>query len=145
MTFDKTKYNNEFNKRNYTGVSFRLNSEKEANIIEHLKKQENLKEYICKLVSADMKRIAARSRRIMNKSDRNLWKDYQRYPYEVIEDLPYDSHYTVGFAEDVDNAALLLAEYARRTKNPGALHIIHREYDPDLNVVRSIEVRDEIL
>lgn len=147
MTESKKQiYNNAYNKANYTGVSFRINNVTEKDIKEMLDMQENLKAYICKLIRGDIKRQKQLQRRVLlNPGDRQIYKDINKYCFEVTEDLPFDNHYIVGFAEDIENAQILLGEFAARTPQHGKLRILFRWYDTDLKCVASREVTDEVL
>lgn len=138
---NRTAYNNAYNKANYIGVSFRLDKVNDMDVLQMLQMQSNSKAYICKLVRTDIKRQKARHKRIMNNGDRKLHADYKSYPFEVIEDLPFNDRYIVGFAEDLENAVLLRDAYAQRENGTnGHLHIMQRGYDPDLNTIYAFEV-----
>lgn len=141
MTYDKQTYNNAYNKNKYVGVSFRISTSADQDIIDALKEQENVKAYICKLIRSDQKR-RARRRGIIHGSDRSTARNYKKFPYEVLEDLPGCDHYTVGFTSDYDSAVMMAAEYASRTEGCGRLRIMCRTYDQTLNAVTAVEVSE---
>lgn len=136
----KMIYNNAYNKANYTGISFRLNSTSDAEVLAMLKAQDNLKAYICKLVMADIRQKERKKGRVMNRGDRRIHDNIKTYPYEIIEELPNGDRYSVGFCDDMNNAVLMIAEYAARREVTGPLHILQRSYDPDLHSIMAVEV-----
>ena len=50
----RKEYYNAFRARTYVGFSIRLRKDTEADVIEHLKGQENVKDYLLSLVRKDM-------------------------------------------------------------------------------------------
>lgn len=142
MSFDKQAYTAAYNKDRYIGVSFRINKQTEKDIADALKDVTNMKEYICRLIRADVKRKQRRAGWVMNKADKKVHQDYARYPFEVVELLAFNDRYTVGFAEDRDSAEMLLSYYQRTNQDAGPLAIYHRFYDPDLKVIGSVQVVD---
>lgn len=136
----KMIYNNAYNKANYTGISFRLNSTSDADVLAMLKAQDNLKAYICKLVMADIRQKERKKGRVMNRGDRRIHDNIKLYPYEIIEELPNGDRYSVGFCDDMNNALLMVAEYAARRDVTGPLHILQRSYDHDLKCIMAVEV-----
>ena len=137
MTYNKQKYNDAYNRANYTGISFRLSNSQDVDVLSALKRCDNLKAYICRLVREDLQK---QRKLVFNPADRRLQMDYQKYPFEVLEDLPYGDRYSVGFAEDLDNALIMMGEYSRRQKGCGKLHVLHREYDEHVKALRALEV-----
>lgn len=136
----KMAYNNAYNKTNYTGVSFRLNNTSDAEVLAMLKAQDNLKAYICTLVMADIRQKERRKGRVMNRGDRRIHDNIKLYPYEIIEELPNGDRFSVGFCDDMNNAVLMIAEYAARVPVTGPLHILQRSYDPDMRCIMAVEV-----
>lgn len=136
----KMAYNNAYNKTNYTGVSFRLNNTSDAEVLAMLKAQANLKAYICKLVMADIRQKERKKGRVMNRGDRRIHDNIKLYPYEIIEELPNGDRFSVGFCDDMNNAVLMIAEYAARVPVTGPLHILQRSYDPDMRCIMAVEV-----
>lgn len=134
----KQRYNNAYNKANYTGVSFRLNSRTEQDVIDALKNVENMKEYLVKLIRADQKRRNTKAGRVFNNGDRKTHVNVSKYPFEVIEYPANNDRYTVGFADCFDNAQAMLATYASRQKNAGPLKILQRSVDVDEKGIRSV-------
>lgn len=143
MSFNKTAYNNEYNAKNYTGISIRLSNTADADVIDFLRSSDlNTKALICKLVRTEMKRRQTRKGWHMNNGDRKIHKDYQKYPYEVVELLAYNDRYTVGFASSYEAAQDLLFNYQQRNQEAGPLAVYHRFYDPDLKTVGAVQVID---
>lgn len=142
MSFDKTAYNNAYNRERYIGVSFRINKITEKDIADALKDVTNMKEYICRLIRADVKRKQRRAGWAMNRGDIKTHKDFSRYPYEVIEMVGFNDRYTIGFAEDLHAANMMLAYYAQKNQGAGPLAIYHRFYDKDLKAMAAIQVTD---
>lgn len=147
MTENKKQiYNNAYNKAKYTGISFRINNVTEKDIKEMLDLQDNLKAYICKLIRGDIKRQKQLQRRVLlNPGERKLYADVGKYCFEVTEDLPFDDHYIVGFAEDVENVQMLMGEFAARNPQHGKLRILYRWHDKELNCIACREITDEVL
>lgn len=142
MSFDKIAYNNAYNKEKYTNVSFRINRITEKDIADVLKDVTNMKEYICKLIRADVKRRQRRAGWVLNNGDRKVHADYKRYPFEVVELLAFNDRYTVGFATDRDSAEIMLNYYQRTNQEAGPLAIYHRFYDEDLQTIGAVQVID---
>lgn len=53
--FDKNKYDNEYKKKNYRLIAFRV-SKKHQDILDHFDKQENKAAYIINLIRKDMEK-----------------------------------------------------------------------------------------
>ena len=129
MAFNKQSYNDKYNKENYKTVSFRVNKKDDQKILEHLKEQPNLKEYICGLVAKDLQRLESRRGYVRSKADRKAHLNYQKYEYEVIEAIGVNDRYTVGFAENYDAAEALAISYIAQHQTSGPLTIYQRFYD----------------
>lgn len=143
MSFDKQAYNNEYNKRTYTGISIRLNNQADADVLDFLQKEnENTKALICKLIRTEIKRRRARKGWQLNNGDRKLHADIKRYPFEVIELLAFNDRYTVGFAASIEGAQDLVYYYQARNEAAGPLAIYERRYDPDLHTRYAVQVID---
>lgn len=142
MSFDKKAYNNAYNKENYLGVSFRINRTTEKDIADALKDVSNMKEYICRLIRADARKRQRRAGWTLNRGDQKTHRDCGRFPFEVIEMVGFNDRYTVGFAEDLDAANLLLSYYAQKNEAAGPLAIYHRFYDKDRKEMAAIQVTD---
>lgn len=142
MSFDKAAYNNAYNKEKYLGVSFRINRTTEKDIADALKDVANMKEYICRLIRADVKKKQRRAGWQMNRGDQKIHKDIQRYPFEVVEMVGFNDRYTVGFAENLDAANMMLAYYAKRNESAGPLAIYHRFYDEHVGARCAVQVID---
>lgn len=143
MSFDKAKYNNEYNSKNYTGISIRLSNKEDADVIEFLRSSDlNTKALICKLVRTEMKRRQTKKGWHMNNGDRKIHKDYKKYPFEVVELLAFNDRYTVGFASTYEAAQDLLFTYQQRNQEAGPMAVYHRFYDPDLKTVGAVQVID---
>lgn len=141
MSFNKTAYNNEYNAKNYTGISIRLSNTADADVIDFLRSSDlNTKALICKLVRTEMKRRQTKKGWHMNNGDRKIHMDYQRYPFEVIEGLAYGDKYTVGFAASYDAAQDLLYNYQSRNTEAGPLAIYNRFYDDHTHSITAVQV-----
>lgn len=140
MSFDKAEYNKAYNKERYAGISFRINKETEKDIAEALKGQRNIKEYICKLIRADVKRQRRRKGWAMNNGDRKIHADVQRYPFEVIEFLANNDRYTIGFTQSLDAAESMLAWYVSHNEDAGPVSIYCRKYDERLHAPYAVQV-----
>ena len=132
MSFDKMAYNADYNKNNYQSFSFRLaKAGEDADIIKHLKAQPNLKPYLCSLIRKDMKEKARKSRYVVRTGSSYEHDHVKQCPYEVIEDLPYGDHYSIGYAATMDDAALLIMNYVDQqgTIN-GQIFVVERSVAP---------------
>lgn len=129
MAFNKQSYNDAYNKAKYSTVSFRINKKDDQKILEHLKAQPKLKEYICGLIIKDMQRLERRSGYVRSKADRKAHLNYQKYEYEVIEAIGINDRYTVGFAESYEAAQALAISYIGQHQTTGPLTIYQRFYD----------------
>lgn len=143
MSFNKTAYNNEYNAKNYTGISIRLSNTADADVIDFLRSSDlNTKALICKLVRTEMKRRQTRKGWHMNNGDRKIHSDYKRYPFEIIEGLAYGDKYTVGFAATYDAAQDLVYNYQARNAEAGPLAIYHRFFDDHTKTVTAVQVTE---
>ena len=129
MSFDKQKYNDAYNKANYSTVSFRINKKDDKKILEHLKAQPKLKEYICSLILKDIQRYERKTGYVRSKADRKAHLNYQKYSFEVIECVGINDRYTVGFAESYEAAQALAISYISQHQTAGPLTIYQRFYD----------------
>lgn len=140
MGFNKQSYNNDYNKSNYIGVSFRVNKQTEKHIADALKAQDNIKAYICGLILADQKRKERKAGFVRSRSaDRKTHLNYGKYPFEVIEVLANNDRYTVGYAETYDAAIALTASYTATTAT-GEVKIYQRIYDDTIGAWGAVEV-----
>jgi len=139
MAFNKVAYNNAYNKDKYIGVSFRVNRETEKHIADALKAQPNIKEYICKLITADQKRKERKAGFVRSRADRKIHANIDKYPFEVIEQIGHNDRYVVGFADSYDAAVALQSSYTASAAT-GPVVIYHRFYDPDLRVNAAVAV-----
>ena len=124
---NKQEYNNQYNRAAYTGISFRLSNRAEGELIDWIRSQDNAKEYICSLIIRDMKRRKKAEREMRNRE--NLYN--QQFTWEVLEDLPYNDHYAVGYTNSFLEAVTILSHHSESQTGP--LGIIERGYDYDLN------------
>lgn len=124
---NKQEYNNQYNRSAYTGISFRLSNRSEQELIDWIRSQDNVKDYICSLISKDMKRRKKQEREERNRQ--NLFN--QQLTWEVLEDLPYNDHYAVGYTNSFLEAVTILSHHSE--SHTGPLGIVERSYDNDLN------------
>lgn len=140
MSFDKKAYNNAYNKKTYTGVSFRLHSVNDADVLDALKDVTNVKEYLCKLVRQDKRRNERKHGYQYNRGDRKVHLNYQKYPFEVIEFNELNGRYTIGYAESYDIARGIADEYLRKHPDAGAVMIYERMHDETINAWVAVQV-----
>lgn len=128
MAFNKTEYNSSYNKDHYVSFSFRLNtSGSDSDIIKHLKSMKSIKPYICHLILKDMKERARKSRWIIKNGSGSYEHDHvKQFPFEIIEDLPFNDHYSIGYAETMDDAAIIIMNYVDRTGIANHIRILRR-------------------
>lgn len=123
MDFDKKKYSAEYNKNNYTGYSFRLHKDKEADLIDFLAHR-NTKDYIIGLIRKDIRQDSRKKFTIRGSSYAHNHID--EYPLEVLEELPGD-HYSIGYVQSLDDAALLIMNHCDRGTPAGPICVVHRQ------------------
>lgn len=142
MAFSKAEYNNNYNKQNYIGVSFRVHKHNDKDIADALKGQENMKEYICRLIRADVRKRQRRKGWSMNNGNRKIHKDIARYPFEVVEFLAFNDRYTVGFTQTLEAAESMMAWYVQHNTDAGPLAVYCRRMDRDhgVNAVYAVQV-----
>lgn len=143
MAFNKTEYNSAYNKEHYVSFSFRLNNAgSDADIIKHLKSVGSLKPYICHLIRKDMKEKARRSKFIINYGSSSYEHNHiKQFPYEVIEDLPGNDHYSIGYAETIEDAAVMIMNYMNRSGSvTGRIRILERIFDRRLGCLGAKEL-----
>lgn len=141
MSFNKQAYNNEYNKKTYTGISFRLNNVTDKDILDCLKQSEgNMKEYICKLIRSDIKTRERRRGIKMNRSGRPENLDWQRWPFEIIEFTNGNDRYTVGFAAGIEQARSVALHHVETHPDAGATMIYQRTYDDYVKAVIAVQV-----
>lgn len=145
MGFDKQKYNDAYNKAKYINISFRISRDKDKHIMEMLSRQENVKAYICDLITKDIKRFERRTGFVRNRGDRSVHLNYSKYPYEVIEWINDIDRYTVGFAENMDAAVTMAVGYSSaRDRAHGPLRIYERDYDDYIKAYTCCEVHTQL-
>lgn len=140
MSFNKQIYNNAYNREKYTGVSFRINKITEKDISDALSEQDNVKEYICRLIRADVRKRQRKAGWAMNKGDRRIHADIARYPFEVVEFLSHNDRYTVGFTQSLDAAESMVAWYVEHNQDAGPIAIYCRRYDERVGVRYAVQV-----
>lgn len=140
MSFDKKAYNNAYNKKKYTGVSFRLHSVNDADVLEALKDIPNVKEYLCKLVRQDKRRNERKHGYQYNRGDRKVHLNYKKYPFEVIEFTGLNGRYTVAYAENYDIAQGIAAAYLQNHPEAAPVAIYERIYDDHIHAYAAVQV-----
>ena len=140
MSFDKKKYNNEYNKKTYTGISFRLHTVNDADVLDALKDISNVKEYLCKLIRQDKRKNERKHGYQYNRGDRKVHLNYTKYPYEVIEFKEANDRYTVGYAEKVETAQGIADAYLMKHPDAGAVAIYERVYDDHISAYAAVQV-----
>ena len=122
MSFEKSAYNSDYNKKNYKSFAVRFNVESEADIIDYLQHQE-LKKYLTSLIRKDMKKDQKKKGSIAGPEFRH--NHPETWCYEVIEDLPND-HYSIGYAESLDEAKQMIVDYCNEGTPSGMIYIVER-------------------
>ena len=125
--FVKSNYTRAYNKVTYKNISFRFNVKDEADLIAWLDNQDNLTDYIRRLIRADIKTSQRKHKWHMRTEAGYEHDDVKHYPYEVLEDLPYNDHYSIGYVKSMEDAADLVIKYCDEGGCPqGQIRIIER-------------------
>ena len=124
--FVKAEYTKDYNKKNYKSISIRLNNDQDADLIKWLNEQPNLTEFLRKLLRSDMK-ASQRKHRWHVKGSSYEHNNIKAFPYEVLEALPHNDYYSIGYARTMDDAAILIINYCAVKGTPdGELFITER-------------------
>ena len=125
--FVKSNYTRAYNKVTYKNISFRFNVNTEADLISWLDNQDNLTDYIRKLILADIKASERRHKWHIRTGASLEHNDVKHYPYEVLEDLPYHDHDSLGYVKTMADAADLIMKHCDEEGCPqGQIRIIER-------------------
>lgn len=119
---DKKEYTKAYNKANYAAITIRLNKESDASIIKAIKDSGSPKNYICECIAADLKKRGVP----MQRADKAAHDNPSRYPYEVLEFLPNNDHYIVGYCRSLNQARDMLASYVIQHGSVGSMRILKR-------------------
>jgi hypothetical protein len=123
---NKLEYTRQYNKDNYQAVTIRLDRNKDAHIIRALQESGSPKQYICRLIAADLRKVGTP----IVSGNMASHDDVAGYPFEVLENLN-GRHYIVGYCRTIDQARDMLVEYVQRQKkNCGKILILHRDVVP---------------
>lgn len=127
--FVKSEYTKEYNKKKYTSISIRLNNEQDADLIKWLREQENLTEFLRRMLRSDMK--ASQRKHRWHKRGSSYEHDHIKgFPYEVLESLPNNDYYSIGYTRTMDDAALIIINYCAVKGTPdGELFIAERSVE----------------
>lgn len=121
---NKNEYTRDYNRVNYKSYTFRLHKQQDLPIIRALDESGSPTQMIRRLILEDLQRrgVDAHTEMLRPRHD-----DVSGYPFEVIEFLPFNDHYTVGYYKDLNKARDGLASYVMEHGATGALRIIRRE------------------
>ena len=123
---NKLEYTRQYNKDNYQAFTIRLDRTKDAHIIRALQDIGTPKQYICRLIAADLRKVGTP----IVSGNMASHDDVAGYPFEVLENLN-GRHYIVGYCRTIDQARDMLIEYVQRQKkNCGKILILHRDVVP---------------
>ena len=134
--FNKADYTAAYNKANYHSYSIRFNNASEADIIRRITEEGGPKDYITRLIRADIKARERRNPRILTprsgKRPPKKQASYQHnhineYPLEILEQLPGGGYRSIDYAMDMDDAAVTIMKYCDRGTPAGAIVIARRE------------------
>lgn len=125
--FNKIAYNAEYNRKTYHNYTIRFNQQTEADIIRRISEEGGPKDYITRLIRADIK---ARQRRnpyiVTGRKSAGYEHDHLKdFPVEVLEEIP-GGYKSIGYAADMDDAALMIMNYCDQGTPAGAIMIAHR-------------------
>lgn len=138
----KLAYNNDYNRKTYKSITLRFNRSTEADIIEYLAGKD-LTRYIRALITADMAKYEGPEDPAFIPSevtpphlvdDRPEHADLERYPYEVMEQLPFYDKYVVAYCEDLEQCKAVITDYCLKNTQVGEMYICKRFRDTDGNI-----------
>lgn len=119
---DKKAYTAAYNRENYVPVTIRLHRDADACIIKAIKESGSPKNYIVNCIIADLKKRGIP----MQRADKAQHDNPYRYPFEVIECLPNNGHYIVGYCRSLNQARDMVASYVIQHGATGAMRILKR-------------------
>lgn len=151
----KMDYNNDYNKRTYKSYTLRFNKLTEAEIIKYLSEKDTTP-YIRALIRADMARVAmnekfgsphgAETHAVMPEFPveiqpphlvddlRSGHDDIEKYPYEVMEQMPFFDKYVIAYCSDLDHVRKTITDYCMTTAQVGEIYVCKRFKDSQGNI-----------
>lgn len=126
--FNKADYTASYNKSNYHSYTVRFNIKSENDIISRIAEEGGAKEYITRLIRADIK---ARKRKdplqITGRGASGSRHDNIRmYPFEVLEALPGGGYRSLGYAGHMDESVTIILDYLEKGTPAGEILIAER-------------------
>ena len=126
--FDKKAYTAEYNRKTYHNYTIRFNQGTEADIIKRISEEGGPKDYITRLIRADIKARQRRNPYIVTgrKSAGHEHDHLKEFPFEVLEQIP-GGYKSIGYAADMDDAAFMIMNYCDPGTPDGAIMIARRD------------------
>ncbi len=147
----KMDYNNDYNKRTYKSITLRFNKQTESDIIEWLAEKDTTP-YIRSLIRADMARVAmnekfgsphnAETHAVIPEiipphlvdDHKAGHDDIEKYPYEVMEQLPFYDKYVIAYCSDLDYVRKTITDYCLKNTQVGEIYVCKRYKDSQGNI-----------
>lgn len=145
----KMDYNNEYNKRTYKSITLRFNKQTEAEVIEWLSEKDTTP-YIRSLIRADMDRVIDSHDKTLCLYDyadeilhtpphlvddhKEGHDDIEKYPYEVMEQLPFYDKYVIAYCADLDQVRKTITDYCLKNSQVGEIYVCKRFMDSQGNI-----------
>ena len=134
--FDKAAYTAAYNKANYHSYTIRFNIKSESDIIRRISEEGSAKEYIMRLIRQDIKARERRNpyiisrkpgKRPVKKAASYQHDHLKEFPYEVLEARAGGGYRSIGYAENMDNAVVIILNYMERGTPAGEMVIVQRD------------------
>lgn len=127
--FNKADYTAAYNKANYQSYTIRFNVKSEADLIRRIQEEGSAKEYIARLIRADIK---ARKRKdplqVTGRGAAGTDHDNLReYPVEVLEMLPGGGAMHIAYCIDMDTAIMRILIHCDKGCPKGEIMIAKRD------------------
>ena len=127
--FNKAAYTADYNKSNYHSYTIRFNIRSEGDIIRRISEEGSAKEYITRLIQADIK---ARKRKdplqiTGRKASGSDHDNIRMYPFEVLEMVSSGGAGHVAYAITMDDAVLQILRHCDQGTPAGEMVIAKRD------------------
>lgn len=127
--FNKADYTAAYNKNNYHSYTIRFNINSESDIIRRISEEGSAKEYITRLIQADIK---ARKRKdplqiTGRKASESDHDNIRMYPFEVLELVSSGGAGHVAYAITMDDAVLQILRHCDQGTPAGEMVIAKRD------------------
>lgn len=140
----KMDYNNDYNKRTYKSITLRFNKQTEAEVIEWLAEKDTTP-YIRSLIRADMLSSEQTEEHPLNvpaeiqpphlvDDHKAGHDDIEKYPYEVMEQLPFYDKYVIAYCSDLDQVRNTITDYCLKHTQVGEIYVCKRYKDSQGNI-----------